>query len=257
MIFVLSTMFGKISDDPIRGMRNLHSRFPAAVLFQELIKSSVTGRQDYNIYLGKHNVGKQTSGSAKNMDLPTPSSVNHFGLSPSSWFKKDPVPMVFNGVFINYIEILQSILPDITKVKLVSSNNVTIFGTVSFDHKSPGLCNYHNLGLGVNPIIKPEDAVKLLENGYSKMLQKLINDFKKNERSWIKNGEVFYVQLLDYFVAVPVAVFYLSQSGQWDDVLLWLKTVLMYLSFVMNASVWLKSQESHPIVNSSAKNALS
>ena len=213
-------------------MRILHRRFPAAVLFQELIKSSVTGRQAYNIYLGKHNVGKQTSGSAKNMDLPTPSSVNHFGLSPSSWFKKDPLPMVFNGVFINYIEILQIILPDITKVKLVSSNNVTIFGTVSFDQKavSPGLCNYHNLGLGVNPIIKPEDAVKLLKNGYSKMLQKLINDFKKNERSWIKNGEVFFVQLLDYFVAVPVAVFYLSQSGQWDDVLLRLKTVLMYLS---------------------------
>ena len=174
-------------------MRNLHSRFPAAVLFQELIKNSVTGRKAYNIYLGKHNVSKQISGNARNMDLPTPSSVNHFGFSPSSWFKKDPVPMVFDGIFISYIEILQSILPDITKVKLVSSNNVTIFGTVTFDRKaiSPGLCNYQNLGLGVNPIIKPTEAVKLLENGYSKMLQKLIHDFKRNERSWIKSGEVF------------------------------------------------------------------
>ena len=134
--------------------------------------------------------------------------------------------MVYSSTILKYL----SILPDITKVKLVSSNSVTIFGTVSFDQKavSPGLCNYHNLGLGMNPIIKPEDAVKLLENGYSKMLQKLINDFK-NERSWIKNGEVFFVQL-DYFVALPVAVFYLSQSGQWDDVLLRLKTVLMYLN---------------------------
>ena len=97
-------------------MRNLHSRFPAAVLFQELIKNSVTGRQVYNIYLGKHNVSKQISGNARNMDLPTPSSIIHFGLSPSSWFKKDPVPIVFDGVFISYIEIRQSILPDITKV---------------------------------------------------------------------------------------------------------------------------------------------
>ena len=40
----------------------------------------------------------------------------------------------------------------------------------------------------------------------------------------------FFVQLLDYFVAVPVAVFHLSQSSQWDDVLLRLKTVLIYLS---------------------------
>ena len=117
-------------------------------------------------------------------------------------------------------------------MKLVSSNNVTIFGTVTFDQKaiSPGLCNYQNLGLGVNLIIKPTEAVKLLENGYSKMLQKLIHDFERNERSWIKSGEVFSIQLLDYFVAVPVAVFYLSQSSQWDDVLPRLKTVLMYLS---------------------------
>ena len=43
------------------------------------------------------------------------------------------------------------------------------------------------------------------------------------------NGKAFLVQLLDYFVAVPVAVFYLSQFDQWDDVLLRLKTVLMYL----------------------------
>ena len=148
------------------------------------------------------------------MDLPIPSRVNHFGLSPSGWLKKDPVPMVFDGVFISYIEIHQSILPDITKVKLVSSKNITIFGTINFDQKaiSPGLCNYENLGLGVNPIIKPTEAVKLLENGYSEMLQKLINDFKNNERSWIKSGEAFFVQLLDYFVAVPVVAVFLLKS---------------------------------------------
>ena len=93
--------------------------------------------------------------------------------------------MVFDGVFIRYIEILQSILPDSTKVKLVSSKNAIIFGTVSFDQKaiSPGLCNYQNLGLGVNPIKKLTETVKLLKNGYSKMLQNLIHDFKNNERS--------------------------------------------------------------------------
>ena len=63
-------------------------------------------------YLGKHNVS--------DMDLPTPSRVHHFDLSPSGRLNKDPVSKVFDGVFISYIEILQSILPDITKVKLVS-----------------------------------------------------------------------------------------------------------------------------------------
>ena len=80
-----------------------------------------------------HSVSNQISSSAKNMYFPSPSSINHFGLSPSSWLKKDPVPIVFDGVFISYTEILQSILPDIKKVKLLSSKNVTIFGTVSFD----------------------------------------------------------------------------------------------------------------------------
>ena len=109
------------------------------------------------------------------MDL-TPSSVNHFGLFPSGWLKKDPVPIVFDSVFISYIEILQSILPDITKVKLVSSKNVAIFGTVSFDQNaiSPGLCSYQNLGRGVNPIIKLTEPVKLLENGYFKSLSTIL-----------------------------------------------------------------------------------
>ena len=68
-------------------------------------------------------------------------------------------------------------------------------GKVSFAQKaiSPGLCNYQNLDVGVNPIIKPTEAVKLLDNGYSKMLQKLIHDFENNERSWITSGEVFFV----------------------------------------------------------------
>ena len=231
-VCLFSSVFGKISEDPLRGMRSLHSRFPAAVFLHELIRNSVSGRQAYNVYLGKHNVGKHVGGIKHGMSLPSPSSVNHFGLSPSSWVKKEPVPMIFDGVFINFIEILQDILPEITKVKMQSTNNLVVFGTLIFDQKavSPGLCKYQNLGLGVLPVVTPIEAVDLLENGYSKMLQKLIADFKNSERSWVKNGEVFFFQLLDYFVAIPIAVFYLSKSGQWNDVLSRLKTVLKYLS---------------------------
>ena len=104
-VSLFSAMFGKISDDPIRGMRNLHGRFPAAVLFQELIKNSVTGWQAYNIYLGKHNVSKQLSGNARNMDLPTPSGVNHFGLSLQADSRKTQYPwylMVYSSAILKY-----------------------------------------------------------------------------------------------------------------------------------------------------------
>lgn len=57
-IDMFSYFYGRISSDPIRGITNLHRMFPAAVLQQELIRESVSGRQAYNIYLGKHNIGK-------------------------------------------------------------------------------------------------------------------------------------------------------------------------------------------------------
>ena len=57
-IDLFSSFFDGISADPTRGMKNLHQLFPAAVLQQEVIREAVSGRQGYNIYLGKHNVGK-------------------------------------------------------------------------------------------------------------------------------------------------------------------------------------------------------
>ena len=40
----------------------------------------------------------------------------------------------------------------------------------------------------------------------------------------------FVVQLLDHFVAIPIAIYYLSESGQWEDVLNRVKKVFLYLS---------------------------
>ena len=231
-VCLFSSIFGEISENSLGGMRSLHSRFPAAGFLHELIRNSVSGRQTYNIDLGKHSVGKHVGGTKHGMSLPSPSSVNHFCLSPSSWVKKETVPLIFDGVFINFIEILQDILPEITKVKLQSTNNLVVFGTLIFDQKavSHGLCKYQNLGLGVLPVVTPIETVDFLENGYSRMLQKLIADFKISERFGVKNEELFFFQLLDYFVAIPIAALYLSKSGQWDNVLSRLKTVLKYLS---------------------------
>ena len=94
-ISMFTSILGEISEDPLRGITNLHKRFLAAVFLQEKIQNSVSGRQAYNAYFGKHNVGKGTGGVAGEKTLPRPDSVNHFGLSPSNWYKKVPVPLVF------------------------------------------------------------------------------------------------------------------------------------------------------------------
>ena len=105
-ISMFTSIFVEISEDPLRGITNLHKRFPAAVFLQEKIRNSVSGRQAYNAYLGKHNVGNGTGGIAGGKTLPRPDSVNHFGISPSNWYKKAPVPLVYDGVVVNYVETL-------------------------------------------------------------------------------------------------------------------------------------------------------
>lgn len=78
IVDLFSSFFGGISADPIRGMENLHQLFP--VLQQEMIREAVSGRQAYNIYLGKHNVGKNVKMSDSAIPLPNRNAVNHFGL---------------------------------------------------------------------------------------------------------------------------------------------------------------------------------
>ena len=77
---LFSSFYGGISSDLIRGITNLHQLFPVAVLQQELIRESVSGRQAYNIYLGKHNVGQYVKISQSPIPLPKPNIINHFGL---------------------------------------------------------------------------------------------------------------------------------------------------------------------------------
>ena len=104
-IDLFSSFYGGISSDPIRGIRNLHQLFPAAVLQQQLIRESVSGRQAYNIYLGKHNVGQNVKITQGSIPLPKPNTVNHFRLSNSSWYKKACVPLIFSGVIVNFIKL--------------------------------------------------------------------------------------------------------------------------------------------------------
>ena len=80
-IDLFSFFFGGISADPITGMKNVYQLFPAAVLQLEIIREAVSGRQACNIYLGKHNVGKNVEMSDGAIPLPNPNTVKQFGLS--------------------------------------------------------------------------------------------------------------------------------------------------------------------------------
>ena len=85
-IDTFSSLLGNVSDDPIRGQRNLHRSYPAAILLQESIREARSGRQAHSIYLEKHNVGKGSSTYAEgSVQFPDPNCVNHAGLSDSSW----------------------------------------------------------------------------------------------------------------------------------------------------------------------------
>ena len=245
---MFTSVLGEISEDPLRGITNLHKRFSAAVFLQEKIRNSVSGPQAYNAYLGKHNVGKGTGGKAGGKTLPRPDSVNHFGISPSNWYKKVPVPLVYDGVVVNYVETLQKTIPEVTNLKIVPENSITVFANVSFDQKeiSPGICEYQKIGFGVLPSINHEEALVLLQNGYSQMLKDLIRDFKTKTRAWIKEGEVFFLQLLDYFVAIPVAVYYLSEAGQWEDVLNRLKEAVLCVSACGECLRFAKNNNTYP-----------
>ena len=231
-IDLFSSFYGGISSDPIRGIRNLHQLFPAAVLQQELIRESVSGRQAYNIYLGKHNVGQNVKITQGPIPLPKPNTVNHFGLSNSSWYKKACVPLIFSGVIVNFIEIALEIFQRISKMVLRCDQSVVVFTTVVLDQKaiSPGACLYQESLFGISPAITVEDAENISKDGYKKMLENLIQMFKDGHLSWIKQGEVFLLHLLDDMVAFPIAIYHLEKSGDYNDVKSRVTEVLKYVS---------------------------
>ena len=129
-------------------------------------------------------------GKKGQVQLPDPNCVNQAGLSDSSWYKKAAVPFLFDGVVINFVEILQDLYLKITKVKIVSKNSVVVFASVIFDQKavSPGGCVYSGGLYRILPPISGRDANILLQNGYRNMLQNLINEFKEGTRHWVKQG---------------------------------------------------------------------
>ena len=80
------------------------------------------------------------------------------------------------------------------------------------------------------PTISEIDAEMLAKDGYKSLQKELIAQFQNETHIWVKQAEVHLLQLLDVLVAVPIAVFYLDQSGSWEDVKTRVDEVLLYLN---------------------------
>ena len=215
-----STKFGAVFDDPVRNMKDMHKKFPALCSHAEHIRNAISGRQAYNVYLGKHDVGKAAKGLQSTCLPSNAKSFNHVSPSNSSFKKKTIVPILQNGVIVNFINILLELYPKLPSVQIETENSCVTFVSLIFDQKaiSPGVQQFGSTLYGVEPNISSLDAKDFCKNGCKEMLKKLISDLKEGHFNWVKQGEVFMLQLLDKNIAVPVAIYYLTKASNHLDV---------------------------------------
>ena len=129
--------------------------------------------------------------------------------------KKSIFPVLESGAIVQFLLSILQVIPQISKVKITSSKSVVTYVSMIFDQKalSPGAECYGNKLYGVTPPITAEEATALFSEAYSDIHRKLIDDFRMGRRKWVKQAEVFLLQLLDIYVAIPFAVQYLETSG--------------------------------------------
>ncbi|XP_066934637.1 uncharacterized protein [Clytia hemisphaerica] len=212
-----SSMYGNVATDPVRGLTGLHERYPGLMYLQERMRLATSGKAAYNIYLGKHGVGSTRNVLKSSQPvLPKPESVFHFGLAPSSWMKKQVCPALHDGIIIQFLLTLLDVMPNVTKVKLETKTSCTLYGCLILDQKgiSPGADEYDGMIYGITPNLGPDDVSKLCENGYPEMLKNLIRMFTEKNLKWVKQVEVFMIQMLDICVAVPIASYGLDETGE-------------------------------------------
>ena len=178
-IGAFSSKFGLIYDDPIRSMKDMNKKFPTLTFVSECMRESMTGKQAYKCYLGKHNVGQGTKGLLRGSKaLDDAKRFNHVAPSNSSFKKKAAAPIVSNGVIVNYILIMLRMCAKLTDVK---SFWTSLFSSVlrnNFDRNalSPGGTRYGDSIYGISPVITLETAKNMCDRRYQEMLKLL---FKK------------------------------------------------------------------------------
>ena len=97
------------------------------------------------------------------------------------------MPLVFNAVIVNFVEIALEMFRRLSKMVVRSEQALVVYGTIVVDQKalSPGACLYQQILFGTSPSISVVDAGSIVKDGYKTMLQNLIKMFKDGRYSWV------------------------------------------------------------------------
>lgn len=160
---------------------------------------------------------------------------------------------------MNFIETALEIFQRISKMVLRCDQSVAVFSTVVLARKaiSPGACLYQESLFEISPAISVEYAENISKDGYRSMLENLIQMFKDGHLSWIKQGEVFLLHLLDDMVAFPIAIYHLEKSGDYNDVKSRVTEVLKYASACTACLESAKRSGLAPVCNAFCKDCFS
>lgn len=231
-INVFAKMFGRLSEDPVRGFNITQERTQGLLYMQDRMRRAKSGRASLNIYCGAHNVssGKRYFSDSSSL-MPPIHHVNHCSLAPSSWAKKEVCPALVDGVLIQFVEVLQEILPSISSVKLENHSSTLVYTCLTFDGKgiNPGAEIYDGIIHGIIPSLD-ESAVQDLCQPGKNILQSMIQNFQEQNWKWINQMEVYFLQLLDLQIAVPIATYGLASSGDSDMIADRVQEILLYVN---------------------------
>ena len=79
-----TSKFGLLYNDPAGNLKDMSKKLPSLYFLADRIRISLSGRQEYNAYLGIHGVGKGMKGLAAKFDIEDAKRKNHVAPSNSA-----------------------------------------------------------------------------------------------------------------------------------------------------------------------------
>ena len=104
----------------------------------------------------------------------------------------------------------------LSKMVVRSERALVVYGTIVVDQKalSPSACLYQQNLFGISPPISVAHARSIAKDGYKTILENLIKMFKDGRDSWVKQGEVFLLRLLNDMIAFPISLISVDIYGK-------------------------------------------
>ena len=81
-------------------MQNMNKKVPAVCYFASNLRNSKSGKQAYNVYLGRQNVGKGFGPFGQSFATASVKHTNHVTPSNSAFQRMSVVPIITSGVIL-------------------------------------------------------------------------------------------------------------------------------------------------------------